>query len=94
MAASQVLHPTRAVLRTVFAAVVSFSAIFPLIVDAAHLSQAAGIGGAVAVAGAITRVLALPSVEAFLQQFVPWLSASPADAEVVVPDTSDSTPTA
>lgn len=90
-APSQVVHPTRATIRTLFAAVVSFAAIFPTLVDAAHVPQAAGVAAAVAVAGAVTRVLALPSVEVFLQTFVPWLSAAPADPapEVVVPDSPE-----
>lgn len=91
MAASQVLHPTRAVLRTVFAAVLSFAALFPTIVDAAHLPQWSGIAIAVAAAGGVTRIFALPQVEIFLQQFIPWLSAAPAAPETVVPDNTDST---
>lgn len=92
MAASQVLHPTRAVIRTVFAAALSFAALFPTIVDVAHLPQWSGIAAAVAVAGAVTRVFALPQVEIFLQQYVPWLSAAPVAAETVVPDDSAVTP--
>lgn len=89
MAASQVVHPTRATIRTVFAAVVAFAGIFPLVVSTAGLPNSAGIAVAVAVAGGITRVLALPQVEVFLQTFVPWLSATPASAaaaDVAVPE--------
>lgn len=89
MATTQVLHPTRATIRTVLAAVVAFAGIFPLIVNTAHLPEWSGVTVAVAVAAGITRVMALPAVENFLHTYVPWLSAAPstpAAADVAVPE--------
>lgn len=69
----------RRTIRTVFQAVLSLAAAAPLLYSAVFSSDPAQATGALAVAlgvaGAITRVMALPAVEDFLQRFVPWLSA-------------------
>jgi len=50
----------------------------PLLVDAAGLDETAPVvAGVPAVAAAITRILALPAVEDFLEKFIPWLAAEP-----------------
>lgn len=74
---TQTVYPWRAVLRTVFQAVVSLAAILPLVVGAAGLPLVGGVAIALAVAGGITKVMALPEVEQFLQTFLPWLAAEP-----------------
>lgn len=77
---TQVRRPWRATIRTAFAVVVALAAMLPLLVDAAGLDQTLPpVAGALAIAGAITRILALPAVETFLARFVPWLAADPAD---------------
>ena len=70
------LQAARRVIRTIVQVVISLAAATPFILDAAGVGDVV-VGGvsAVAVAGAITRVMALPQVEAFLQQFLPWLAA-------------------
>lgn len=77
---TQGAHPWRATFRTVFALVVAIAAMAPLIYSAiAQASPEGATGaaaGALAIAGAITRVLALPTVDAFLSRFLPWLSAA------------------
>lgn len=77
---TQGAHPWRAVFRTIFALVVAIAAMAPLIYTAIAQANPEGATGAaaaaLAIAGAITRVLALPVVESFLQRFLPWLAAS------------------
>lgn len=75
---TQARHPWRATIRTVFAAVVSLAAIWGLIVEAAGVDATAPVVAAtIAVAGAITRILAIPGVESWLKRFFPWLAAEP-----------------
>lgn len=74
---TQVKRPWRATVRTVFAAVVALAAMFPLLVDASGVDETAGpVAGALAIAGAITRIMAIPSVEDFLERFLPFLAAT------------------
>lgn len=77
---TQGAHPWRAVIRTIFALVVAIAAMAPVIYTAIAQANPEGATGAaaaaLAIAGAITRVLALPVVESFLQRFLPWLAAS------------------
>lgn len=73
---TQTRHPWRATVRTVFAVVVALAAMLPLLVEASGVDETlAPVAGALAIAGAITRVMALPAVNAFLARFVPWLAA-------------------
>lgn len=76
---TQSAHPWRATIRTVLAVVVALAAGAPLIytaiMQADPVTATGAAGVALAVAGAITRVMALPFVETFLRRFVPWLAA-------------------
>lgn len=80
---TQVRRPWRATIRTVFQAGVSAAAAAPVVYAAATQESAelaTGAAGTVlVVSGAVTRVMALPVVEDFLQRFIPWLAATPAD---------------
>lgn len=82
-APTQVKHPWRATVRTLFAAVVSAAAMAPLIYSAAtdhDPAQATGWAAlALTIASGITRVLAVPAVNTFLQRFLPFLAAEPRD---------------
>lgn len=82
---TQVKRPWRAVARTLFQAVVMLAVIAPAIYTAATKRDPAAATGFAAtglmIAGAITRVMALPGVEAFLRRFLPFLAASPAPDE-------------
>ncbi|ALG28095.1 hypothetical protein AOZ07_03145 [Glutamicibacter halophytocola] len=77
---TQGAHPWRATVRTIFAAVIALAALAPLIYTAAAQQSpelaTGAIGGALVTAGAITRIMAIPGVEAFLQRFLPFLSAA------------------
>lgn len=78
---TQVRHPWRAVARTLFAALIAFAPMAPVIYRQATEQDPAQATGAVAVAlgiaAGVTRVLALPAVEEFLRRFVPFLAAAP-----------------
>lgn len=77
-APTQVRRPWRATVRTALAVVIALAAMLPALVDAAGIDQAwPPAAAALAIAAAITRVMALPSVEGFLERFVPWLAADP-----------------
>lgn len=75
---TQARYPWRAVLRTVFAGIVALAALMPALVNASGLAETStAAGGVLAVAGGITRIMAVPGVNDFLQRFVPWLAAAP-----------------
>lgn len=76
--ATQVRRPWRSTIRTVFQLAVGLAPMLPLIVSAGGLDETApAVAAALAISGGVTRVMALPQVESFLQTFVPWLAASP-----------------
>jgi hypothetical protein len=89
MTATQVKHPWRATVRTVFQGAVSACAAAPLIYEAAtHGSAGQATGGAavgLAVAAGVTRVMALPTVEGWLARFIPFLAAQPAAPSATLP---------
>jgi len=80
---TQTRHPWRATVRTVVAVVVALAAMLPLLVEASGVDETlAPVAGALAIAGAITRVMALPAVDAFLARFLPWLSTTGGDEQL------------
>lgn len=72
---TQVEHPWRATVRTVFAFVVGLCSVIPVIAATGGLGTGPAVAQAVAIAGAVTRVLAMPQVNDFLAQVAPWLAA-------------------
>lgn len=78
---TQMRRPWRSTARTVFQAFVMMCAIAPAIYSAATQNSpelATGYAAAgLAIAGAVTRVMALPKVEKFLRRFLPFLAAAP-----------------
>ncbi|MGW4119896.1 hypothetical protein [Nocardia sp. NPDC004711] len=79
-AASQVRYPWRTLARTSFQLIVGLAAAMPLIVASSGLpTTAAGIGTALAISAAITRVMSVPAVNLALAMWVPWLAAEPRD---------------
>lgn len=73
---TQVSHPWRATVRTIFAAVVGFAAMWPVIVEALGLDPAwVWVSVSIAVTGGITRIMALPQVNEWMERHVPWLAA-------------------
>lgn len=72
---TQTAHPWRATVRTLFAALIALAAMFPLLVDASGLDDTWGpVAGSLAIAGAITRIMAIPQVNQFLERFLPFLA--------------------
>ncbi len=75
-APTQTQHPWRATARTVFAALVALLTLLPYILGAANVDATVWGAQALAVVGAVTRVLAIPGVNDWLRDFLPWLAAS------------------
>lgn len=82
---TQIRHPWRATARTVFAVTVALLSLLPTIALAAGVDDVPLIAQALGVAAAVTRVLALPGVEAFLQRYLPWLASAPANEALPLP---------
>lgn len=71
--ATQVQHPWKATVRTVFQFLVALAALAPFVAGA--LPPVAAVGTFLAGAAVVTRVMAMPQVNEFLLRFVPWLAA-------------------
>lgn len=88
---TQSQHPWRATIRTILAVVIALAAMAPAIYTAATMQSpelaTGAVGAALAIAAAITRIMALPIVETFLQRFLPWLAAGSRGEEPLVPGT-------
>jgi hypothetical protein len=80
---TQVRHPWRATARTLFAGVIALASLLPTIALAAHVDTVPAVAQVLAVLGTVTRVLAMPGVDKFLRDFVPWLATSPPPPEPV-----------
>lgn len=74
---TQVARPWRATFRTVFQGAIAACAILPLVLSTAGIAPVGVAAIAIGVAGAITRVMALPAVEEFLENYLPILAAKP-----------------
>jgi hypothetical protein len=72
---TQVRHPWRATVRTVFAAAIALLSLLPVIAVAGHVDTVAWVSQLLAVAAGITRVLALPGVNDWLRRYAGWLAA-------------------
>ena len=78
LVATQSEHPYRAVARTIFAGLIGLAAAWALIIEALGLDKGLPwVATTLAIAGGITRVLAIPAVNTWLQTFIPWLAATP-----------------
>lgn len=74
---TQVAHPWRSTLRTVIVAALALLPILPSIVDAAGIGEVPVVASVLSVTAAITRIMAIPAVEAWMQKFLPALAAQP-----------------
>ena len=76
--ATQILHPWRAVVRTLVAALAGLAAAAgPIYTAVTGQDPVAATGWAavmLAITGAVTRVLAVPQVDEWMHLFVPWLA--------------------
>ena len=75
MITTQEQHPWKTTARTVFQFLVGLAAIIPFVANDFNI-HTPWILGVVGIAAAVTRIMALPQVEAFLKAYLPFLSAS------------------
>ena len=81
---TQVRRPWRATARTIFQAVIGFAAMWAVIVETLGLNaEWQWVSASLVVTAAITRIMAIPQVEAWLQHFLPFLAAEPAPKSTV-----------
>lgn len=76
-AATQTQHPWRATARTIAAAILTLLTVLPAALAAIGPVALPWAAGALAVVGGITRVLAVPAVNDWLSDFLPFLAAKP-----------------
>jgi hypothetical protein len=76
---TQVRRPWRSTARTVFQAFVGLCVLAPVIIAATGLTvaQLPWLGVVLAVAAAVTRIMAIPGVETWLRTYLPFLAAAP-----------------
>lgn len=78
--ATQVKRPWRTTVRSSVQLALAIASLLPFVIGGVYTDTDQApvvIGQVLAVAATITRVMALPQVEDFLRQFVPWLAAEP-----------------
>lgn len=74
---TQVQHPWYATARSAFQFIMGLLVIVPVIIAELGLSKSIPwVAGALAVAAAATRIMALEPVVLFLEKWVPWLAPS------------------
>lgn len=76
-APTQVRKPWRATFRTTLTAFVALIPLIPQIAEAAHIDEIPAVASVVGLAAAISRVLTLNGVEAWLDKYIPILAAEP-----------------
>lgn len=81
MEPTQVRHPKQATARTVIAAAIGLLPILPIIAHEFGAESIPWVAGVLTVTGTITRVMALPQVEAWLQTHFPLLAAAPPEKD-------------
>lgn len=74
---TQTAHPWRATVRTVVALAVGLLPLVPELVDVLGVGSVGWVAAVVVVAGAVTRVLAIPRVNALVTEYLPWLAPAP-----------------
>lgn len=74
---TQTRHPWRATLRTAVAVAIGLVPVLPEVAETLHVDRLPVILPVLAVAAAVTRVLAIPAVDAALKRYVPPLASAP-----------------
>lgn len=78
-APTQVRFPNRTTIRSIFQGLLGLAAVMPILIGAIGLPTTGGIvGGVLVVSAIVTRVMANPAVNEFLEKHLPWLAAKPA----------------
>lgn len=75
--ATQVKHPWRATARSMIIAGVALLPLLPSIAETAGIHDIPIVARALVVTAAASRVLAMQSVETWLDRYIPWLAAQP-----------------
>lgn len=83
-APTQTRHPWRATARTALAGVLGAVSLLPTVAITAGVDTVPAVAQAVVVAGAVTRVMALPAVDGWLRTYLPWLATTPPSAPEVL----------
>lgn len=77
--ATQVRRPWRTTVRSTVWAIVGFAPLVPAIVQASGADETIpAVAGGIALSSAVTRIAALPGLEAWLRRHARWLAADPA----------------
>lgn len=74
---TQTQHPWRATIRTVAAVALALLPVLPQIAAEFGVGAVPVVASVLAVAGAVTRVLAIPAVNTVLRDHMSWLAAEP-----------------
>lgn len=81
--ATQTKYPWQTVARTIFQGAIGLCALVPIVVQAASPEgTASGVAAFVVVTGAVTKVMALKSVNDWLNEYLPFLGAGPSVKQI------------
>jgi hypothetical protein len=74
---TQSQFPWKTVARTIFQTILTLAIVLPVVITNSGISTTIPVvAGALVFCAALTRIMAMPEVEWFLQKFTPWLAAS------------------
>lgn len=76
-APSQVRRPWRTTVRTVIAAGVGLMPLLPDIARELDVATIPVVASTLTIVAALTRIFAIPEVDAWMDRYFPWLSADP-----------------
>lgn len=79
-APSQVRRPWRTTVRTVLAATAGLVPLLPDIARELDVDTVPAVASVLAIIAAMTRIFAIPEVDAWMDRWVPWLAADPMTA--------------
>lgn len=74
---TQSRHPWRATTRTVAAGVIAALPFLPVIAETFGVQGVGWVAAGLSIVGGVTRLLAMPGVNGWLQRFAPFLAAAP-----------------
>lgn len=80
-APSQVRRPWRTTVRTVIAAAVGLVPLLPDIARELDVATVPVVASTLTIVAALTRIFAIPEVDAWMDRYFPWLSADPYQEE-------------
>ena len=80
-APSQVRRPWRTTVRTVIAAGVGLMPLLPDIARELDVATVPVVASTLTIVAALTRIFAIPEVDAWMDRYFPWLSADPQEQD-------------